>query len=296
MKRILLSAAIALALAPAAAAAKDKTPVFVEASAVKDKASVAFDPAKAYILVRSNVAMPLMLMKAPTPEDQAQYDRLRADAFAQARAKYAKKLARYQRDKAVAEEMAAHGTATPLPEAPIEPTEANFEFTAFDLLANVPIGPLNRFAKGDGGASTYLEQVTPGTYRVYGPVGFGNQGASYGTCFCMGSVTFEARAGEIVDLGMMHMLTGDEAKPEAGDSTGIVDSEAIAGYQFLQPAPVGAALDPRLAGQKVTPARFTPVGKRPNYYGLTIGRMPAMPGVMRYDRDRIVDLTAHPGS
>jgi hypothetical protein len=30
----------------------------------------------------------------------------------------------------------------------------------------------------------------------------------------------------------------------------------------------------------------------PNYFGLSIDRFPAIDGVMRYDRDRIVDLTA----
>lgn len=295
MKRILSGVAIGLALMPIGAAmAKDKSPVFVEASAVKDKARVAFDPSKAYILVRSNVATPLMLMKLPTPDDQAQYDKLRAEAFAKARAKYAKKLARYQREAAAAEATNASRAATPLPERPIEPTEANFEFSALGQLAQVQFGPLDRFAKGDGGASTYLEQVTPGTYRIYGSIGYGNNGAVFGGCFCMGSVKFEARAGEIVDLGYIHVLTGDEARPQAGDSTGIVDPEALAGYQYLQPAPAGTALDQRLAEQKITPAHFTPVGKLPNYYGLTVGRMPAMPGVMRYDRDEIVDLTVQP--
>jgi hypothetical protein len=63
----------------------------------------------------------------------------------------------------------------------------------------------------------------------------------------------------------------------------------------------GATLPPvdaRLAGMTVRPATFRPVGKSPNYYGLAITRMPAMPGVMRYDRDRTVDLagTAGPGT
>jgi hypothetical protein len=36
---------------------------------------------------------------------------------------------------------------------------------------------------------------------------------------------------------------------------------------------------------------FQRVGELSSYFGLTIKRMPAIRGVMRYHRDRIVDLT-----
>lgn len=279
MRRAALLAAVALAASPAGA--KDKPPVFVQSAPVKDKPTVALDAAKAYVLLRTSLATPLYLMKVPSAQDQAAYDKLRANAFAEARAKYARKLKDY--DTQVA--MAKRTPGLVAPDKPVEPTEANFEFTSFGILAHVEIGPLNRFAKSKE-LSTYLQALTPGSYRVYGLIGLGANGAMVGQCFCMGSVKFEARAGEIVDLGVI----GANAPPQrvAGDSTRPAD---LTTQQLFTAAGVDSPSDPRLAAARIVPARFAPVGKLPNYFGLTIGRVPAMPGVMRYDRDRIVDLT-----
>lgn len=286
MKKLLLGALIALSLA-VPAIAKEKAPVFVETAAVKDKPAVALNSAKAYVMLRSDIAVPLYLMKVPTADDQAIYDRFRADALAKAHEKYVKKQAEY--DAAVKDKASApKGSALPpLPDKPIEPTEANFQFTPFPLLAGVSVGPINRFAKADGGLSTYLQELTPGEYRIYGPLAMGPNGAM-GSCFCMGSVAFAAKAGEIVDLGVIAAKANLTAKRPEGDSSAPV----ILDGPFLVPADASAAIDPRLSGAHVAPARFRPVGKLPNYFGLTINRMPAIPGVMRYDRDRIVDLTA----
>ena len=159
--------------------------------------------ARAYVLVRSNIAIPLHLMRIPSEEDQVKYDALKAEAFTEAREKYAKKKASYDKAKA-AYDKTPKGAAKPvLPEKPVEPTEANFEFTPFGLMTGVPIGPLFRFAKGDGGASTYLHELTPGRYRIYGMVSVLPNAAATGSCFCMGSVAFEVKAGQVTDLGYL---------------------------------------------------------------------------------------------
>lgn len=258
----------ALALSAGAATAKDKY-VFVEGKAVPDKPAVAFDPAKAYILVRSESMMPLMLMKDPTQADLDQYAKLRAEAFAEVRESYERKLARW---KLEADQAAARKLRKP--EKPVEPTEANFELTPINLLTRIDIGPQNRFAKA--GRSTYLHAVTPGSYRVYGQLMFIPNNGFQGTCFCMGSVRFEAKAGEIVDLGTLEpMPPADGANPAKME-------------RFVRP---GGEIDPRLKDFPIRPAVFRPAGKLPNYFGVTISRVPAIDGVMRYDRDRIVDLT-----
>ncbi len=286
MRKLLPGALIALSLV-APAAAKDKAPVFVETAAVKDKPAVVLDPAKAYVMLRSDMAVPLYLMKVPTAEDQATYDKVRADALVKAHGKYVKKQAEY--DAAVkANASVPKGTpTTPLPDKPLEPTEANFQFTPFPLLAGVSIGPINRFAKVDGGLSTYLQELTPGEYRIYGPLAVAPGGGAMGSCFCMGSVAFAAKAGEVVDLGVIAAKANLSVKRPEGDSSAPV----ILDGPFLVPAGSSVALDPRLANAHVVPAKFRPIGKLPNYFGLTINRIPAIPGVMRYDRDRIVDLT-----
>lgn len=281
MRNVILGGVLA-AIFILPAAAKEKPPVFVETKAVKDQPTVTLDPAKGYVLLRSEVQTPMYLMKVPTAEDQATYDKLRADAFAEARTKYVRKLASWQRDK----DAAARTSGMRVGERPIEPTEQNFEFTAFGLLAAVGIGPTNRFAKK--GVSTYLQEVTPGTYRVYGFLTAQPGVAPTGNCFCMGSIKFDVKAGEIIDLGAIGKA--EPADRPVGDSS--YPMLMAANQKLFVPAGTDMPLDPRLADAKIVPAAFKPAGKLPNYFGLTILRVPAIPGVMRYERDRIVDLTA----
>ena len=276
--------ALASVLVATPAVAKDKDVVFVTTTAMKDKPGpVAISPSMAYVMLRSNVAIPLYLMRVPSVEDQANYDKMRADALVKARAKYVKRKKEYEGAVKYNRELPDGAQRQPLPEQPVEPTEANFEYTPFPLLAGVSIGPLNRFAKGDGGSSTYLQELTPGEYRIYGPLTVLPNGAAAGGCFCMGTIAFVAQAGEIVDLGMIEAKTNVK-RPE-GDSSAPIPADG----PLLVPA--AGAPDARLASARIVAAHFRPVGKLPNYYGVTIARMPEIPGVMRYDRDKIVDLT-----
>lgn len=272
------------ALFVAAPALSKKAPEFVKSDSIGDKPAVAIDPSQGTILLRSPNQRALYLMKEPSAEDRTAYDALKAEAFADARKKYEKKLAAYEAAK---KQRAAGTTGVTIPEKPVEPTEAGFEFTPFDLLATVGIGPLYRFAKGDGGASTYLHSVTPGRYKVYGPISAAPNGAVFGVCYCMGSVSFEVKAGEVTDISALAMLVPEDTP----------DGVMLVGGKVKDGATL-PPVDARLAGMTVRPATFRPVGKSPNYYGLAITRMPAMPGVMRYDRDRTVDLagTAGPGT
>lgn len=286
MKQMLIATA-ALIVAVPAVSAKEKV-VFVETAVVKDKPIVTLNPAKAYILVRSTDGATVHLMRVPSADDQAVYDRLRGEALTEAREKYTRKAEDYARNQeryerameAYTKSKPASGPArTPKPVAPVkpvEPTEENFEFTPFGLMTGVVMGPFNRLSKGDNG-SVYLQEVTPGSYRIYS--------ATPMACFCMGSVKFEAKAGEITDVGAFDVGMADERTK--GDSA--------------QPGPVvlryrasgtGYPADPRLSAMKLVPAVLRPVGKLPNYFGGSIDRFPAIEGVMRYDRDRIVDLTA----
>ena len=84
----------------------------------------------------------------------------------------------------------------------------------------------------------------------------------------MGSVKFTVNAGEVVDLGM------------------------ISRGGALVPSLAGSDIDPRLADWPVKAADYKAVGKLPNYFGLTLSRIPPIAGVIGYTRDRIVDLTA----
>ena len=81
----------------------------------------------------------------------------------------------------------------------------------------------------------------------------------------MGSVKFTVRAGEITDLGTQ-MLSGG-----------------------MEPAHHGTAVDARLKDWPLHPADYRAVGKLPNYYGVKLDRINAIPGVISYRRDQIID-------
>ena len=75
-------------------------------------------------------------------------------------------------------------------------------------------------------------------------------------------------------------VAGDSSRPVLGSAR-----------PFFHPAGAETAIDPRLTSATILPAAFKPVGKLPNYFGVVVSRIPEMPGVLRYNRDRIVDLT-----
>lgn len=265
---------------PQIATAKSKVPVFVEAKNVKDAPAVTLDPAKAYIMLRTPQAMPMHFVKIASADDQIAYDKIKAEAFAEAREDYFKDLAKYERDLAVAKKTSGMKE----PKKPIEPTEANFQFTRFAQMANFTMGPLNRFHSKDG--STYLHAVTPGRYRIFGQF---DPLVGVGICYCMGSVTFDAEAGKITDLGTMTTDLANSGPPEKGDSS---SPRAAAAAMALEPVKDSTPVDPRLKALPRTAADLRAAGKMANYFGIAISRLPAIPGVLSYRRDQIVDKKA----
>lgn len=279
-KLILTIAALSAAVLPQIALAKSKVPVFVEAKHVKDAPTVTLDPAKAYILLRTPHAMPMHFVKIPSAEDQLAYDKLRDEAFAEAKEDYAKAIVKYERDFALAKKT----SGMKLPKKPVEPTESNFQFTQFSQMANFTMGPLNRFYSKGGG--TYLHAVTPGTYRIFGQV---DPLIGAGVCYCMGSVTFTAEAGKIVDLGTMTTDLANSGPAEKGDSS----SPRLAAMTLaLDPVDANTSVDPRLASLPRIAADLRAAGKVPNYMGIAISRLPAIKGVLGYQRDRVIDRKA----
>jgi hypothetical protein len=273
MKKLLLLAA----LLPLPALAKEKPPVFVEAKWVKDAPAITLDPAKAYVLLRTPGAMPVSFVRVPSAEDQAAYDKLRAAAFEDAREDYAKKLKRWEAEKAAA----ARTPGLRVGPQPVEPTEANFQFVPFAQLANFGMGPFNRFA--NKGGTVFLHAVTPGTYRLHGQ---NDPLLGGGVCYCMGSVQFEAGAGTITDLGTLGADPAGMEPPVKNDSSA---PRTFAFALALIPAGADAPLDPRLAALPRTPAKLRAAGKMANYWGIAVSRLPAVPGVLGYERDRVVD-------
>lgn len=247
-----------------AAAATAKDPVYVTSTAVGNKPTLSADPAKGYALLRTTMPTELYVIRVPDAADLKAYNDARAAALAEERVKYPRRMKSYERDVAIYER--SHGTnpAITMPEKPIEPTEENFEYPAFETLAGATLGGGGRFAKGEKGYSVYLQELTPGAYRIYGS---GALLLGFGHCFCMGSVKFDVKAGEVVDLGTLNAPDG------------------------LVPFRNGMAVDPRLSQWTVKPATFKPVGKLPNYFGVNVTRIQPIESVIAYDRDKILDAT-----
>lgn len=280
MKKLVLASVGGALLLPIAAFAKEKPPVFVQAKIVKDAPAVVLDPMKAYILLRTPGALPFTFSKVPTVEDQAVYEKLRAAAFEDAKQDYAKKLKRWEEAKA----LAAKTPGTKVSDKPLEPTETNFRFAPFAQLANFSMGPFNRFSKKDG--SVFLHAVTPGTYRLLGQT---DPMLGGGLCYCMGSVSFVAEAGKITDLGTLGADPENAELAEKGDSS---SPRTFAYALKLTPLDKNDTVDPRLALLPRVPANYRAAGKMPNFYGIGVSRLPEIPGVLGYDRDRVLDLAA----
>jgi hypothetical protein len=262
---------------------------------VKDTPTVQLDPNGAYILLRSPAPVPINLFRIATPEELDEYRARRAEVLAKSHAKWVKAHANWAREyKWWKEDPQSYRKPD---EEPVEPTDANLDFPALDKENLIDFGPLFRFAKQKGGDSTYLQRVWPGRYVVYGSVIVNPEGGGTGMCVCMGTIAFDAKAGEITDVGavkvsMADALTWpgmlDKAEPEEVEA---LRTGAMTMMRWTLPN-ASLPVDPRLGAYKVVPASFKPAGPVPNYYGVQVDRMTAIPGVLGYERDKIVDLSA----
>jgi len=261
---------------------------------VKDTPTVQLDPNGAYILLRSPAPVPINLFRIATPDEVEDYKVRRAEALAKAHKRWTSSHADWVKNK---DTYRAQGMNV---DEPVEPTEANLAFPALDEENLIGFGPLFRFAKEKGGNSTYLQRVWPGRYVVYGSILVNaSNGVATGFCVCMGTIAFDVKAGEIVDAGAVKASVNDPLiyprlldKAEPGDVEGL-RSGAITMMRW-SPKDGSMAIDPRLSSYKVTPAQFRPAGPVPNYFGVQVDRMTAIPGILGYDRDKLVDLSATP--
>ncbi len=228
---------------------------------------VVIDSAKSYVFYRTNVRGALVLLREASREER---EAARQAAFNRARPDYERRLVQWERSRSRCQ-------ATPAPDCPARPQEIRFE--AFpdppperDRYVDIWWQP--RFTAGDEGNS-YFRAVPPGSYILYGNVMVGS-GGSMGVCLCMGSLRFEARAGQIVDLGEIEYRR--DPTPGRGPW----------GITVTPYAPT-MRLPARLAGLPRAPAEFHAADKIPNYLGVEIDRHAPMPGVLAYQRDRVID-------
>ena len=217
----------------------------------------------------------------PTEEDIKDYEAAKDAAFQIA-------LARY--DKKFSGRKASPGSDS----IPPRPDKQSFNFETIEQFLSVQVDYSEWFAAGEGQKKVYGHKVTPGTYAIYGPLMASDIWGTWGTCLCLGTVKFVVKAGEAVDLGLVESFDGIHATKTSEKyirGTGLDLPEGKTSF-VLTPGMSFATGQPRLNGLTVRAAHFHPAGQYPNWYGLNVDRITAIPGVIRYDRDKMIDLTA----
>lgn len=232
---------------------------------------------KAYVLIGLDTDLSkfdAVILRVPGKAEIAAYEAAKHAAFDEALSKAKAKLAKNPKDKSV-ERLGSYD---------------NFLFNydaRYNLLSVRPNTALANLNK----VSTVLAEITPGEYVVYGE-GYAN---FIYQCFCLGTVGFTAKAGEVTDLGTMLFAKAWEPSP-IPELVGEVDlgKSAVMDYGLfavaLRPAKPGNALPPGLDANKVHPASFRAIGPFGETNVVQINRLAAMPGVLAYDQGKVIDV------
>ena len=221
-----------------------------------------------------------MFLKRPDAEDFEAFEAEWQEDFDKAVKKYPRKLERWK--------MRAGTQQNPGPR-PVEPTKETFSIGSIEERLTVSFGPQYVYAKGkraDGEKFyEYVIEVEPGQYTFYGPLFLSPEGP-VGQCYCMGSFKFEAKAGEVTSLG--DFLMGNWVTPEAMRQVSIF-ADALPDRSG---APADYTVPDSLSALPSAPADLYAAGKMNNFYRAGVARMPPIPGVLRYERDVVIDVKA----
>ena len=278
--RLTLAATCLLALASPALA------VPIEEKSVTS-GQTKLDPTKGYILSSGAGRRSGVFLRVPDDEAWRLYNADRMKAFTKAQKSYPRQLSLWQME---VDALKLRGMEQP--PRPEEPKLETFMFEPIELRDAEGFGPLFAYSKGT--TITYLNAVKPGTYIWYGPMMMAPNG-TVGTCYCMGSVRFDVKAGVVTDLGTslndlphwqddpdvarLAMEQQNARRVAAGKPPLKLSSSATPSY--------GAPAS--LAGWPIVRAELSASGKINNYFGITVGRVAPIPGILGYRRDVIVD-------
>ena len=249
--------------------------------------AVTIEPEQAYIFFRSSQRGDIRFLREVTADEQEAWQAKRDDAFTRARAQWERRAAQWDR---MSPDCRGNGRLTPQcqgrGERPAEVTNENFAYPGPEMANFVQVAGGRQFTRGDD-AYSYFIAVNPGTYILYGDIIGTAQGANVGTCLCMGSVRFEARAGRITDIGELRYPRIEAFGSRSRE--GIVGPNRLA-YLAVNTPSESMTVPDRLAGQPLVRGELRAADKMPNYFGVMIDRLPAVPGVLAYERDRVIDL------
>ena len=265
------------------APAEDQAQAGVQLDKPTEEEATAAEAPEAFIFFRSPRKMGLMFLRETTAERE---EADRADAFRFAQAQYEEQMTEWRRIEAACrgDGAAAYRCRRARPE-PVPP-----RLEDADLMLspdrNVSYLYRNHVFTEEADGFTYLYGVKPGTYVLYGQRDIHGAGWA-GVCLCMGSVRFEVPAGQVVDLGTITYpaLEATGARNSASNAMTDTGQPSIA----IVPPVEGAPLPARRPDLAVVPAQFRAAAKMPNFMGLHVDRHPALAGVLRYERDVVID-------
>ena len=124
----------------------------------------------------------------------------------------------------------------------------------------------------DGKRRLYLLEIDPGTWVIAGTGGSDSQMGSADTSFSLGSYHFDARAGELVDLGVFVPQREESDNPDTKMNTGNVLGMALFGAR-VEPVPNKLTIRPRGTDDIAIPAWLSarPLVQPAFVYGGTFG-------------------------
>ncbi len=260
-----LLVALLILLAPISAEARDARGV----NALR-AAPTALDPAKAYLLMKSSrgksglFSIEHVLLRVPSDVEMAAYRATRQAAYDKALPELTKKA----KDGKV-------------------PSLAEFSFD-YD-------GPDNAFTTKssdfliDGEMRTFLLEVPAGTYVLYGTT-LGSAGLV--TCNCLGTVKFEARVGQITNLGALFADKVHKPSPIPHLEDNVGPSMFSYGFIFGQGLALATTADPVPDVLKAFPvvlAEYHAVGLFHEPGASSINRLAPVPGILGYKRGKVID-------
>ncbi len=131
-------------------------------------------------------------------------------------------------------------------------------------------------------------KLMPGNYVLY-DVG--------GVCMCLGSVQFQVKAGQITDLGMIisDIVDRDGAVSPYEELEEVTKNHGIyrTGFAYtasaIRPYTPDMDFPAELATFARSGAEYRAKGKMVMYFSTMLDRLTAMPGVLSYRGDKVVD-------
>jgi hypothetical protein len=290
MKRLALI--LSLALLPAALHAATPTDEMIP---VKAGNSPKIRPDRAYLLFRTPrfkgvPAVEPALLRVPTASEIQRFEQAKQAAYDKALPGLMKDYQK-AREKYAAQVAQGGPSADPVPQ---EPSLDRFAF-AWDEVGNLQTVDFgDAFVKADE-ENTYLVETLPGNYVLYG------LSLSMGlprllVCFCLGTVGFEAKAGEITDMGYLY---GDVARTKSevpylaaesgyGPSSDVGLGVLMAGT--IRPVRPDSSRPAGIAANQVVTADYHAVGKYFTPNALGINRLVPVPGILDYKGGDVIDV------